>query len=920
MSLLYFSSILKYIFLIIACLFCHLGSKAQYTSFERMITAIDSINYTDPREKLFVHIDKPYYRLKDTLWLKGYILTAAEHTPNDSSKIAYVEIIDAAGTVVKRINPPCQFGLFESYIALSDADFLQGQYLLRSYTRYMRNFGDSLFFTSPFSIIDPAADTWKATFQQLNFDGKRLKLSAKLSVAQQSVIRRKPVNIRLHSKNKTVFRTDIIPDTTGEIITDTLLNDDIRSGNLVLEISRDDQLKIAAPVTISKQSNIDLQFFPEGGSFISGKIQRLGFKAITNNGNGISVKGIIKNSKGNSIADFSSIHHGMGMISFTPEDGETYTAVLENEQSVPLPPAEKSGIILNVQNTALQDSITICIDGSTNNVGSTVYLAATCRGLVVARGKIRIRETAYQLKLNRKDLPSGVIVCTLYDELLQPQNERAFFVWNNDDLKISLTPHKENYLKKDSVSLSVRVIDKDNNPVVGSFSIAVIDTSQVNIKTIDQQNLLSYMLLSSDILGNIEEPAYYFKHPISAETEALMLTQGWTSYKRSSATTMYSYEKNFSVSGTVSNVFNKPLVNTGITLFGKAGKTNAFLLDTITNSKGIFTFNQFPLYETDSISMVFRALNKRGKAFNVGITLDEPDYPVYHGKNFASSIPSLINDMSVQKYIAAQDSLILQMKKDGTFLKEVVIKGKTTIAGSKNLNKDGGADQIINESLLGKTPKESLLDVLQKQVKGFRMGTLPRSNIYRYLINTNIVRFIIDGVDLEFFVDKDNSSTSMDYLNFYKAQLSYFSAEDIKGIEIMNTPKYNGSYRTHFLSIGELMNSGPATVDYSFVEITTISGSGPFMRKTPGMYLYKPVFPFISKQFYSPKYSSPDEATPFPDYRSTIYWNANVITDNKGEATINFYTSESKSNYLMMIQGIDTKGGIGVQYAPLFVK
>ena len=116
------------------------------------------------------------------------------------------------------------------------------------------------------------------------------------------------------------------------------------------------------------------------------------------------------------------------------------------------------------------------------------------------------------------------------------------------------------------------------------------------------------------------------------------------------------------------------------------------------------------------------------------------------------------------------------------------------------------------------------------------------------------------------------------------------------------------------------MNTGPATIDYSFVEITTQTGSGPFMRKTPGIYLYKPVFPFIAKQFYSPKYSSPDESTPYPDFRSTVYWDPNVVTNDRGEAVLSFYTSESHSNYIMLIQGIDLKGGIGVQYAPLMVK
>lgn len=911
---------MKYLPLIIACLFYHTFSCAQSAAFEQKIAASDSINYNDPREKIYIQIDKPNYRAKDTLWLKGYILTAALNTPNDSSKIVYIEIIDATGTVIKRLNPPCQLGLFESYIALSDVDFSQGQYILRSYTRYMRNFGDSLFFNLPFTIIDPDDNAWKASFQQISFDGKRLKMLAKLSVAQAANNNKKPVTVRLRSKNKTLFRTTLIPNATGEIIADTLLAD-VNRENLVVEITGDDNFKSSAPVVIAAQpGNIDLRFFAEGGRLIAGKQQKLGFKAVGSNGLGIAVNGVIQNSKGTIITQFASIHNGMGIVNFTPESGEKYIAALSDGKKISLPSVEESGIILAVQNSAQEDSVVISIQGSPDKNGNLVYFSATCRGLVVARGKVRIKSTAFDIKLNRKDLPSGIITCTVYDELQQPLNERAFFIWQNDGLQISLQPHKEIYTKKDSVSLFIKVSDKNNQPAIGSFSIAVIDTSQINIQSQDKENLLSYMLLSSDIRGRIEEPYYYFKHPLSDETEALMLTQGWVSYTRSAQPFKYSYEKRFSISGNVTNIFNKPVSNTSITLFGKAGKSNIFFLDTTTNDKGSFSFDQFPLYETDSISMVFRALNRRGKAFNVGITLNEPDYPSYTGNNFTANINTVLNDNAVKQYMAMQDSLILQMKKDGTYLKEVVIKGRSLISGSKNLNKDGGADQVINESMLEKTPKESLLDVLQKQVKGFRVGAPPRSTTFRYMINSNIARFIIDGVDLEFFYNRDAESTSTDYLNYYKGQLSYFSAEDVKAIEIMNTPKYNSSYRTHFLSLAELMSSGPARIDYSFVEITTVSGSGPFMRKTPGIYLYKPVFPFISKEFYSPRYSSPDEPTPYPDFRSTIYWNSNVITNEKGEALLNFYTSENKSSYLMLMQGIDMKGGIGVQYAPLMVQ
>jgi hypothetical protein len=86
------------------------------------------------------------------------------------------------------------------------------------------------------------------------------------------------------------------------------------------------------------------------------------------------------------------------------------------------------------------------------------------------------------------------------------------------------------------------------------------------------------------------------------------------------------------------------------------------------------------------------------------------------------------------------------------------------------------------------------------------------------------------------------------------------------------------------------------------------------MKKTPGIYLYKPLVPVMAKQFYSPRYTDPDQENIFPDLRSTIYWNPNIFTDKKGEAEVSFYTSESKSSYLIILQGTDLNGRFGVLY------
>ncbi len=885
------------------------------SAFEQKISALDSLSATGPREKLFVHYDKPLYQLKDTLWLKGYITTAAQHVPNDSTRILYVEIIDADKKVVKRISPPCYWGLFSSYIVLGESEYVQGQYLLRAYTRHMQNFGDSLFFVSRFSIVNPSMPAWETRFERLLFDNNKFSMTAFFKATDRRQNRADKVSLRLLSAGKSLLRWSAVPDSFGRLQLDTaVLGFKGTQPEIAITGANDLQLRLPVPVMNGKP---DLQFLPEGGVLAEGILQRLAFKAVDPMGKPLAVKGIIRDDRGDSIAIFETQHEGMGCVNLLPDPGRTYTAQLQSGYDFPLPAAVAEAYTLRVDQCP--DTLGIRVDATNSYKNRFFYFTVTTRGIVRAWGRLRKKEEAVEVKIAKQQFPSGVSVVTLYNEQLMPLNERAVFIWQNDALQLSVQAHKAAYLYRDSVSLLLKATDHTGRPVQGNFSVSVIDTSQVPFDTW-QENLLTYMLLSADMKGSIERPYRYFTYGEAENADLLMLTQGWVSYHQPPLQKPFPYEKDFSITGRVTNVFNKRLSAIGVTLFGRAGSDHMFLMDTVTSANGQFVFSNFPVFETDSVSMVFKALNKRGKAFNVNIELDEPEYPPFAGNMFLTRGAAMLTDDAMKKYTAHRQQMITALKNDGTYLEEVVVTARARIAGSKNLNADGGADQVINEAVLDKTPKENLADVLLRELKGFRVGTVPRSSRQRYMVNSNIARFIIDGVDLEFFYQQEAGQGFMDYLLFCKGILSYFSAEDIKGIEVMNTPRYNSVYRSRFLSVEELMNSGPATVDYSFIEITTHAGAGPFMKKTPGLYLLKPVYPFIAKQFYSPRYPSPESKPVFPDHRTTVYWNPEVVTDSTGVAQLCFYTSESKGNYLIFIQGTDMRGGFGVYYAPLVIQ
>jgi len=67
-----------------------------------------------------------------------------------------------------------------------------------------------------------------------------------------------------------------------------------------------------------------------------------------------------------------------------------------------------------------------------------------------------------------------------------------------------------------------------------------------------------------------------------------------------------------------------------------------------------------------------------------------------------------------------------------------------------------------------------------------------------------------------------------------------------------------------------------------------------------------------SRRFYTPDYSTPTVYNnPAPDLRSTIFWQPNIVTDDDGKATVEFYNADNEGNCDVIIEGMSNDGKIG---------
>lgn len=107
------------------------------------------------QEKVYLHTDKPYYYPGETVWLKGYMNYAEPSLRDSLSKVLYLELISPDRRIVLSKILQIRDGLSAGELVIADT-LMPGNYFLRAYTNWMRNFGDENFYLKPLAILNLA--------------------------------------------------------------------------------------------------------------------------------------------------------------------------------------------------------------------------------------------------------------------------------------------------------------------------------------------------------------------------------------------------------------------------------------------------------------------------------------------------------------------------------------------------------------------------------------------------------------------------------------------------------------------------------------------------------------------------------------------------------------------------------------------
>lgn len=270
----------------------------------------------------------------------------------------------------------------------------------------------------------------------------------------------------------------------------------------------------------------NMEFFPEGGHLIMGMENRIAFKATDEEGKGVAIDGVTIEDERIAV---SPQHLGMGYFMYTPHEKRSKASILYDgkEHSFALPEAEAYGHTIQVCREA-DDTLRITVSTSLPDTARLLGMVLMHAGKVEHIDTLTIHQPTQSKTVATSELPTGTYQLTLFDAAGTILATRMLFINNGVRLSpITIRQDKAHY--KPFEKIKVRIETRGEKEQY--LSLAVRDATDYG--TGYDEDIRTYMLLSSELKGYIEQPGYYFEADDEEHRTALdllMMVQGWSRY------------------------------------------------------------------------------------------------------------------------------------------------------------------------------------------------------------------------------------------------------------------------------------------------------------------------------------------------------------------------------------------------------
>ena len=874
---------------------------------EKLKASLHRFNQRYPEEKVYLHLDKTFYKPGEDIWFNAFVLEARHNTPTQISDVVYVELIDPRGNLASRLELFVKDGTSRGDFKLTD-QASGGLYTLKAYTQWMKNDGVENVFSKKIqvqTVITPRL-LLKLDFEKEAYgpgDVVKAKLTAK-NLKNETVAATIKYTAALSGEQ--VFSSELQASEQGiATLTFTLPADLKTSDGLLQAIVTDngveESISRAIPIVLN---HITLQFFPEGGDLVDAVTNTVAFKAVNEFGKGADVAGEIRDENDRFVCRFESYHMGMGTFFFRPEAGKRYHAVLKTPVGIaattPLPASRPEGFALH---KAAQDPSETSFE-ITAPFATTGYLVGQVQGEIYHAEMITFQKGSNNIRVNTKLFPAGVAVFTVFDAQGLEQCERVVFVNPDRQLSVKLTPDKKHYQPGEKVSLHIETSDDKGHPIPAKLSLAVADDQLISLANDKQDHILSWFLLSSEVKGEIQEPSFYFDKEEPKASQALdnlLMTQGWRRFRWHELDTeknlTYTPEKEGLLFGQVTDAKNGG-VDDEVTLIELNNKRRIIKVRATANGNFLFK-------NTDATTPVLLLTNSSNHIIlQKESTRAGTAYLPIQGEAVLDDAKrkETIQETGMPAVVPAQQigksaGLDLRMQEDVQSLNEVVVVG---YAASERRDLTGSVTSVQTNDWIPFVPVINIEGALQGRVAGLQVvrqngNAGASSNVQLRGIGSlsggNEPLFVIDGVPV---------STS---LNGNFATSGLVSPDDVESITVLHSPEASAIYGSRATNGVIVINTRSRLYFGSYSQ-----------KKRRQRYSHVTVQPrafTATREFYVPFHSKRDQTDERRDFRTTVYWNPSVVTDEKGQATVSFYNTDAVSSFRITAEGISGRGLLG---------
>ena len=856
--------------LIIAWLLVSIASvSAQNSPFQSLLSYLQNtyqFSQICQQEKVYLHFDNTAYFQGDIIWFSAYVVNASTQSPAPS-KVLYVELLSPNGVVLKQLKLKVENGRASGSIPLVDVS-----------TEEARALRGVMALPSGFYEVRAYTRT------MLNFD-----------------------DAGVFSRVFPVYET---PKKEGDYSNPTMQR-------------WDNPYDMQRPEA-EKTKSLSITFYPEGGNLVMGVANRIAFKAIGANGQGVEVNGSIDQDEQEPTI-LTTLHDGMGYFTFTPtKKRHSAEFTFEGKKySFRLPEPINEGYALYVDNLRA-GQLRGQLKGYAGCPDELLGVMLINKGMVCYFDTLSIQGGVALIDIPKEKLPTGVHQLTLFNAKGQVFAQRQLFVNNGIEAgAIHISTTVSNYEPFAPVVLGVQTTAPDGNPMPATISLAVRD--QQDLGTAYNDNLLTNLLLSSELKGYIHKPEYYFESNDATHTRALdllMMTQGWTRYnwKQMSRVEPF-YIKHYVEDGLVidgcvlGRMKDTPIEGATVKMTLYSPDRSQKQESTVTTDKdGCFGFAVEEFYDKWDM---FLSVTRNDKEIDCRIRLDRASRPAVKAYTATDThLPQHIATLDTALYAVEKDPFLQEVPDSIFLLDNVDVHGRKKYIDFltfKAYNAEEDTEFHLDQGKYTYMVRDYLAE------KGYNIDYSRYDGVIPEGLSTRdeVMAWTLEQCPINnrrvlwYLHNEDSKWMKASYTPGFDIDM-----EDVKSIIVYDSPfefAYHPIVREALApDIIDSLNQPKTLNDVTFTRglyIIDITMYPKGLRRSQVKGQRQTTFRGYTSgtEFYAPEY--PDGPIKGDvDYRRTLYWNPALTTDDNGQAEVLFYNNGYSKQFHISAEGITPQG------------